>query len=74
MVVAQVDAELNRLKLEALPHKEWDEETVVDLKEEVLKIFYDVHGTATNQIQFLKLALLAMMIKGWPILTMTTIG
>jgi len=52
MVVAQIEAELNRLKIAALPNKEWDEETIVDLKEEVLKIFYDVHGTATNQIQY----------------------
>jgi hypothetical protein len=52
MVVAQVEAELNRLKIAAQPNKEWDEETIVVLKEEVLKIFYDVHGTATNQIKY----------------------
>ena len=52
MVVAQVEAELSRLKIGVQPNKEWDEETIVDLKEEVLKMFYDVHGTATNQIQY----------------------
>jgi hypothetical protein len=52
MVVAQVEAELNRLKVGAQPNKEWDEDTVVDLKEEVLKIFFDVNGTPTNQIQY----------------------
>jgi hypothetical protein len=42
--------ELNRLKIGAQRDKKWDEETIVDLKEEVLIIFYDVHGAATNQI------------------------
>jgi hypothetical protein len=52
MVVAQVEAELNRLKIGAQRDKEWDEETIVDLKEEVLKVFYDVNGLGTNQIQY----------------------
>jgi hypothetical protein len=52
MVVAQVEAELLRLKAEARPNKEWDEQTIVVFNEEVLKTFYDHKGADTNQIQY----------------------